>query len=122
MIMEFIFSDLISKYEVPCKLITFTQGSYIAGEYTKGVKLSRDIKAAIITMTSRAIYESGGRLTSSDRQMFIAKDKDIINLENGAFYVEHNGNSFKVEESYLYGEDYADFNSYTLRRVSSFDV
>ena len=54
--------------------------------------------------------------------VIIAKDKDIINLESGTFYVEHNGNSFKVEESYLYGEDYADFNSYTLRRVSSFDV
>ena len=120
--MEFIFADLISKCEVPCKLITFSKGSYIAGEYVKGEKLSRDIKAAIITMTSRAIYESGGRLTSSDRQMFIVKDNDIINLENGTFYVEHNGNRYKVEECYLYGEDYADFNSYTLRRVSSFDV
>ena len=59
--MEFIFSDLISKYEVPCKLITFLQGSYIAGEYAKGEKLSRDIRATIITMTSRAIYESGGQ-------------------------------------------------------------
>ena len=74
-------------------------------------------------MTAQKIYQSGGNLTSADRELYILKDDDIIDLDDGrTYFLEHNGRKYKVEAGGLYGEDYADFNQYTLRRVDSFDV
>lgn len=121
--MQFIFEDLVRKYSVPCTLAVFARGAYSGGEYERGERTDTDIEAAVISMTMQKIYQSGGNLTSADRELYILKDDDIIDLDDGrTYFLEHNGRKYKVEAGGLYGEDYADFNQYTLRRVDSFDV
>lgn len=117
----YMFADLVNKYSVPCRLITAAPGQYVAGEYIVGSEIVKDVQAAIISMTNRTIYESGGKLTSADRQMYILKANDPIDLDDDqTWYLEHMGKVYKIEEASLYAEDYADFNNYTLRRVESF--
>lgn len=119
--MLFHFSDLVDKYSVPCTLVVIDKGEYKDGEYQPGERTDTEITAAVISMSQQKIFESGGILTSADRTMYILKEKDLIDLESGgAYYIVHHGKSYKVEASGLYGEDYADFNEYTLRRVDSF--
>lgn len=121
--MQFHFADLINKYSVACTLICFEKGKYVAGDYEKGKRTDTDTKATIISMSQNRIYQSGGSLTTADRTMYILKSKDPVDLEDGkTYYVQHNGKKYKVEEAGLYGEDYADFNEYTLKRVEAFDV
>lgn len=121
--MLFIFEELVKKYSVPCTLVVFEWGSYSAGNYVPGERTDTAVKAAVISMSQQKLYQSGGHLTSADRELYILKDDDIINLDDGrTYFLEHNGRKYKVEAGGLYGEDYADFNQYTLRRVDGFDV
>lgn len=120
--MQFHFADLIKKYAVDCTLIYFAPGGYVAGESVPGARTDKDIRAALISMSQAKIYQSGGFLTSSDRTLYILKADDGIDLETGKWFIQHNGKKYKLEESGLYGEDYADFNEYTCRRVDKFDV
>ena len=121
--MQFIFEDLIKKYSVSCTLVVFARGSYTAGNYVPGERTETAIEAAVISMSQQKIYQSGGHLTSADRELYILKSDDSIDLDDGrTYYLEHNGRKYKVEAGGLYGEDYADFNQYTLRRVDGFDV
>lgn len=119
--MLFQFADLVNKYSVPCTLAVIGKGAYKGGEYQQGERMDMEITAAVISMSQQKIFESGGTLTSADRTMYILKEKDVIDLEGGGTcYIIHHGKSYKVEAAGLYGEDYADFNEYTLRRVDSF--
>lgn len=120
MAVMFRFADLVSKYSVSCTLVRVAEGEYVAGEYKDGERTETAVTAAVISMSQSKIYQSGGRLTSADRTMYVLKALDIINLEGKAdYYVVHHGLTYKVEASGLYGEDYADFNEYTLRRIDS---
>lgn len=121
--MQFIFGDLVEKYSVPCTLVVFGRGSYSAGNYQPGGRTDTNVEAAVISMSQQKIYQSGGHLTSADRELYIRKGDDIINLDDGrTYFLEHNNRKYKVEAGGLYGEDYADVNQYTLRRVDGFDV
>ena len=121
--MQFIFGGLVEKYSVPCTLVVFGRGSYSAGNYQPGGRTDTNVEAAVISMSQQKIYQSGGHLTSADRELYIRKEDDIINLDDGrTYFLEHNNRKYKVEAGGLYGEDYADVNQYTLRRVDGFDV
>lgn len=121
--MLFVFENLVRKYSVPCSLVTRDRGTYQGGDYVPGEETTDEINAAVISMSQQKIYQSGGHLTGEDREMFVLKEKDRIDLTDGrTYFLEHNGRKYKVEEAGLYGEDYADFNHYTLKRVDSFDV
>lgn len=117
----FNFARLVNKYSVDCVLVTVAQGEYVAGEYVEGAAARAPIRAAVISMSQSKIYQSGGRLTSADRTMYVLTAQDQIDLESSnSYYLEHGGSRYKVEAAGLYGEDYADFNEYTLRKVDSF--
>lgn len=119
----FQFADLVRKYSVDCTLVKFAEGSYSAGEYVPGGRTDIGIRAAVISMSQQKLYQAGGHLTQADRELYILKDDDIIDLTDGCrYFLLHNGKNYRVEEAGLYGEDYADFNQYTLRRVDGFDV
>lgn len=121
--MLFQFEDLLRKYSVDCTLVKFSAGGYDAGEYVPGDRTDIGIRAAVVSMSEQKVYGSGGHLTQADRELYIRKDDDIIDLEDGCrYYLLHNGRNYRVEEAGLYGEDYADFDQYTLRRVDGFDV
>lgn len=121
--MLFMFEDLVRKYSVPCSLVIRAAGTYRGGDYVPGEETTADITAAVISVSQQKIYQSGGHLTGEDREMFILKENDQIDLTDGrTCFLEHNGRKYKVEEVGLYAEDYADFNHYTLKRVDSFDV
>lgn len=81
-----------------------------------------DARGALIPPTSQEIYQAGGRLTSSDRILYISENdypqglpilppKTKIFDRGNTYYVEGDG----------YFLDFGDFMRYTLRRVSAFD-
>lgn len=119
----FEFCDLVRKYAVSCTVVAFDVGGYDAGEYVAGESTETDVCAALISMSQQKVYQSGGHYTSADREFYILVSDDPIRLGDGKkYYVVHNDMKYAVEASGDYGEDYADFNHYTLRRVDSFDV
>ena len=119
----FEFADLVRKYSVPCTIVALAAGTYEAGEYVPGESTETDVNAALISMSQQKVYQSGGNYTSADREFYILVEDDPIRFGDGKkYYVTHNDRKYAVESSGDYGEDYADFNHYTLRRVDSFDV
>lgn len=122
--MLFRFNDLIKKYSTECILVKIPDGTYIGGEYQPGEPERTEVTAAVTSMNASKVYQSGGAYTTQDRNMYILADEDPIDLSDRdcSWYAEHNGLKFKIESAGLYGENYADFNHYVLRRVDSFDV
>jgi hypothetical protein len=72
-------------------------------------------KGALIPMSQRNIYQSGGRLTEADRQLY-SLDHNIPNKSK----ITYKGLVYHVESKTPY-EDYADFSTYTLKAVTAFD-
>ncbi|MCK8098712.1 hypothetical protein ACL66B_14350 [Bacillus subtilis] len=113
---HFIFSDLIERYSVDFTLlIPSEEGSYDdLGEWVPPKPTKSDERGAIVPLQSQLIYQSGGRLTSMDRQLFI---KNEIPLKAQVIF---DGATFDVEAMTPYGT-YADFNSYILKAVINSD-
>lgn len=112
------FSRLIKKYSVDCHLLSEpSSGSYIGGEWVPdGVPLPQDITGAVIPMTDRKIYQSGGTYTEQDREFITLVG---IPLEP-THYIVHGGTKYKVQGNTDYS-DYAGFHAYNLKRVDAFD-
>ncbi|MFB8733891.1 hypothetical protein ACEQPO_08035 [Bacillus sp. SL00103] len=70
-------------------------------------------RGALVVLPSQLIYQSGGRLTTFDRQLYINKSVEIP-LKSKVIY---KGSRYHVESMNPF-EDYADFNSYILKAVS----
>lgn len=120
--MMYEFADLIEEYATDCTIVVPGEGKYSGGEYVAGEPTETTVRAAMIPMSQTKIYQSGGAYNSQDREMYIKTADDIINLEKQKkTYVKHGERLYKVDAADLYGEDYADFNHYTLKRVESFD-
>lgn len=102
--------------------VTFTyrkpqEGRYEAGKWVKGEPVEQQLRGAIIPMSERKIYSSGGTYTTKDRHLYL-----LAPLEGplkGAEVVCKQ-NVYSVEEETDYA-DYADVAVYTLRWVSAFD-
>ena len=113
---RFQFTRLIKKYSVPFSI------------EKKGVKFLNEIgewqetgtewvpaTGALIPLGARQIEQSGGTLTEADRTLYYMGEL----LENGT-RIEHNGQLYHILR-YIPYEQYADFNSYTVKHVSAFD-
>lgn len=112
------FSDLIEEYSVECELIRETgRGSYVGGNWVPQAALPAETAAgAVIPMTDRKIYQSGGMYTQNDREFITQKD---IPLEPAA-YIIFQGMKYHVESETDYNV-YAGFHVYNLKWVGVFD-
>ncbi|MCP1147391.1 hypothetical protein [Bacillus sp. 1735sda2] len=114
---QFNFIKLIDKYSVTFDLIVQSAGDYDdLGRWQDSESITTTQKGALVVLPSQLIYQSGGRLTTFDRQLYISKSVEIP-LKSKVIYKE---SSYHVESMNPF-EDYADFNSYILKAVSSFD-
>lgn len=114
----FNFKRLIDKYSVSCKLISESDsGSYVGGEWVPDTEGSaREIAGAVIPMTTRKIYQSGGTYTEHDREFVTLEE---IPLEP-VHYILYKNLKYQVQENTDYS-DYAGFHVYNLKRVEVFD-
>lgn len=112
------FDRLIKKYSVECQLIQETRGgSYVGGNWVPEADGDPvTIHGAVIPMTDRKVYQSGGIYTEQDRELIT---KTAIPLEPAA-YIMYQGNRYHVESENDYSE-YAGFHDYNLKRVSAID-
>ncbi|MDQ0816068.1 hypothetical protein QF033_000646 [Bacillus pumilus] len=115
---QFNFEKLIDKYSVTFDLVVqSSEGDYDdLGRWQDGEAITTTQKGALVVLPSQLIYQSGGRLTTFDRQLYINKSVKIPPKSK----VIYKGSTYHVESMNPF-EDYADFNSYILKAVSSFD-
>lgn len=114
----FNFERLINKYSVDCQLLMGAAGgNYAGGNWVPdAVPEPKELSGAILPMTERKLYQSGGTYTESDRVLLTFQE---IPLE-GKVFVVYKGRRYEVQENTDYS-DYADFYSYNLKRVNVFD-
>ena len=74
-----------------------------------------DARGALVPLTERVIYQSGGRLTEADRQLY-SLDPNIPKKTK----IFHKGMTYHVESKVPY-EEFSDFSLYVLKAVSAFD-
>jgi hypothetical protein len=113
----FDFSDMLAEYSVPLTMLQQgTPGHYDdSGEWVPGSDpVEVPITGALIPFSQNEIYQSGGRLKESDRQLLI--DKPDIPAKT---VIVRSGQKYSVEGKTPY-EDYADFTQYELKWVSAF--
>jgi hypothetical protein len=111
------FQRLIEKYSVPFELEVDTAGYWDdLGEWKEGILASTSQTGALVPLTQRQIYQSGGRYTDADRTLIIHRSVTIPPKAK----IHYKGQTYHVEALIPY-EDYADFNSYSLKHVSAFD-
>lgn len=72
-------------------------------------------EGAIVSPTDKQIYQSGGRITSSDRLLY-SLVYDIPDKSK----IRYKGTTYSVESQSDYS-DIADFSVYTLKGVDQFD-
>ncbi len=112
------FNRLIRKYSMDCQLLSeASSGSYIGGEWVpEEAPPPQDITGAVIPMTDRKIYQSGGTYTEQDREFITLME---IPLEP-VHYIVHGKAKYQVQGNTDYS-DYAGFYAYNLKRVGAFD-
>lgn len=114
------FKRLIDKYKKP-----FTLERAIESENQERDDLGRLIGTkyeapvteygAVIPMPQRVVYQSGGRFTEADRNLYTLNK----NIPQNSI-VTYNGMIYYVESKTPY-EDYSDFSFYNLKAVTAFN-
>lgn len=108
------FKRLIDKYSQTFTLITEEKGgSYVGGKYVKGDDTAVTMTGAIVPVSNSKIYQSGGLLTSKDRQLFM---KSPIPNPLPKSKIRYKGNTYSIEQETDFGE-YADAYIYVLKWV-----
>ena len=107
------FARLINKYSVTFRLKK-ESGRFVAGKWVDSDGMDEEMRGAIVPMSDRKIYSSGGTYTSEDRELYLTKP---LTPPLSAYNVIYKGNTYAVEEGRNF-EDYADVAIYTLKRVS----
>lgn len=107
------FTRLVRKYSGPIEIITYGNGEYVDGKYVKGEAKIIETEGAVVPMPQRKIYQSGGTLKTTDRQLYMLKE--IPRPLDGA-EVKHKGKTYSVEEDTDY-TDYGDVTVYVLKWV-----
>ena len=107
------FTRLIRKYSVTFCLHR-TQGGYVAGKWEEGGEAVKEMCGAIVPISDRKIYDSGGTYTTQDRELYLTKP---LHGDLSEYQVIYKGNTYTVEEQRDF-EDYADVAVYTLKYVS----
>lgn len=113
----FDFSDMLAEYSLPLTMLQpGTPGYYDDnGQWVPGSDyVEVPITGALIPFSQNEIYQSGGRLTQSDRQLLIDNSDIPMKTE-----IVHGGQKYSVEGKTPYS-DYADFDQYELKWVSAF--
>lgn len=111
------FERLIDKYSNKVEIITQQSGQYVNGRYVAAADEVNNISGAVIPLKDEKIYQSGGTLTKSDRQLYT---KEPISNDLNGVKVRYKGKTYKVEEDTDYS-DYGKIYVYVLKRVDSFD-
>ncbi|GKV70279.1 hypothetical protein NCCP2716_27770 [Sporosarcina sp. NCCP-2716] len=119
--MMFQFQDMLQDYESDIAILTSlpgTNGGYDdeTGEPIKGTPATTsrtEARAVVLPYSANQIYQSGGRLTQTHRQLIT----DLV-LPTKAI-IEHAGLKYSVENKTGY-EEHADFSVYELKWVSAF--
>lgn len=107
---------LIEKYFADIEIKTETEGYYDdhTGMYVPGTKETKSMNAAVIPVSERQLYQSGGRYTDADKNIYTFES---LQPKTKVIY---KGITYSVEQSSDYTE-YGDFFHYVLKAVSSFD-
>lgn len=111
---KMIFASLVAAFAVDFTLIlpTDSKGQYIKGEWVADNEEPVIKQGAIIPYDDRTIYQSGGTLTTSDRQLAYVGDIPL-----GSHVIDM-GKRYKVESEEPFREHYADTNLYRLKAVN----
>ncbi|MGE7621696.1 hypothetical protein ACQKMD_01215 [Viridibacillus sp. NPDC096237] len=121
MVQMFEFQDMLADFETDIQVVVKvpgTNGGYNeeTGEVIKPTPdktVPLDVRGVLLPYTANEIYQSGGRLTQTHRQliinMHVAPKTEVI----------HKGQKYSVENRTGY-EDFADFIQYELKWVSAF--
>lgn len=107
------FKSLIRKYSVPFCL-HISQGGYVAGKWEQGGERVEEMQGAIVPISAKKLYESGGTYIAQDRELYVTKPlkEPLSDLK-----VVYQGKAYTVEEGRNF-EEYADAAVYTLKYVS----
>lgn len=110
------FKRLIDKYSVPFS-IEIVGASYYndIGEKVTAENAWEGHRGALVPLGDQQIAQSGGTLTEADRMLYFTGPK----LANGT-RIKHEDKIYHVLRINPH-ETYGDFNSYTVKYVSSFD-
>lgn len=104
------FTRLIQKYSVAFCLHR-TQGSFVAGKWQGGDEEITEMRGAIVPISERKIYGSGGTYTEKDRELYLTKP---LPEPLSALKVVYKENAYSVENGRNF-EDYADAAVYVLK-------
>lgn len=107
------FTRLINKYSVPFCLHR-SQGRYVAGKWEEGGEIVQNMRGAIVPISDRKVYDSGGTYTTKDRELYLLSP---LEGDLSEYRVVYNGNYYAVEAGRSF-EDYADVTIYTLKYQS----
>lgn len=107
------FKRLINKYSVDFVLYRETEGKYISGKWVAGNKEQISMRGAIVPMSEKKIYSSGGTYTADDRELYVLKP---LELPLSDLKVVYKGNAYAVEQGRNF-EEYADVAIYNLKWV-----
>lgn len=107
------FARLIRKYSVTFCLHR-TQGGFIGGKWEDGGEIVTEMRGAIVPLSEKKIYGSGGTYSTQDRELYLTKP---LTAPLSALKVVYNTNTYAVEEGRNF-EDYADVAVYTLKWLS----
>lgn len=102
------FSQLITKYLVPCQLVVMGSGRYDPdkGKWIEPEEMPPvDMKLVIIPVEQRTLFESGGKYTAADRMII---SRELLPAQSRVIF---KGKSYRVEDFTDY-DIYADFNVY----------
>ncbi|AMX00418.1 hypothetical protein [Rummeliibacillus stabekisii] len=112
--MMFNFDRLIAKYSSTFTAKITTEGYYDdGGKYHKGETKDIPYTGAVMPMTAKSVYASGGKYTTSDAKLYIKtrlKEGTKITYDNHLYTVQD-------EKSY---ERFGGFFYYVLKAVDSF--
>lgn len=111
--MMYNFDRLLAKYGSTFTTTITTPGYYDDdGKYHKGETTVVEYQGAVMPMTTKAVYASGGKYTTSDSTLYI-KQK----LTEGT-KIDYEGHSYIVQDETSY-ERYGGFFKYVLKAVDS---
>lgn len=115
--MRYDFRDLIRRHSVRFELVSHENGSYVDGRWQNASETISERSGAIIPLSERKIYRSGGAYTTKDRHLYMTTPIEEA-LQNTQ--VRYKGNVYSIEEERDHS-DYSPAYAYVLRWVSAFD-
>lgn len=105
------FERLLKKYGVKhAELVESTAGGWVNGYYEEPTTKLVPLECVIVPMATRVIYNSGGRYSSGDRNMYA---RVLFPLRSKVIY---KAVVYSVEEVADYTE-YGNFYTYVLKRL-----